>query len=74
MTDQKQCKKEDDKRASSFFYPYFPKGNKNSQILSFIPSKTQELLSILKSSFTIKEEKDLWDNLAGFIQTRTNNW
>ncbi len=57
-----------------FFYPYFPKGNKNSQILSFIPSKTQELLSILKSSFTIKEEKDLWDNLAGFIQTRTNNW
>ncbi|RHM01166.1 hypothetical protein DWZ87_17285 [Roseburia intestinalis] len=56
-----ECKKEDDKRASSFFfYPYFPKGNKNSQILSFIPSKTQKLLSILKSSFTIKEEKIIW--------------
>ena len=37
-----ECKKEDDKRASSFFfYLYFPKGNKNSKIFSFIPSKMQ---------------------------------
>ena len=34
-----ECKKEDDKRASSFFYPYFPKGNKNSKMFSFIPSQ-----------------------------------